>query len=119
VAAVSARKQPGSQALPNGMPEWKPYRWRDPDAGRAAQVEAILARIRADIALEKADEPGPDDMGYEWRREQLAELTDPPAREPDAECPICNWPVFRCSCPERTAERRRLLAEGVRGWRKP
>ncbi len=98
----------------NGLPGWKPYKWRDPDADREAQVMAILEGVRARLGG-PADEPDPfEDVGYEWRREQLAELEEhpapaaplplpvpmpPPTREPAPRCGKCGYLTIRCSCP--------------------
>jgi hypothetical protein len=90
----------------NGMPATKPYHYRDPDAGREAEVAEILARIRQQAAEEL--DPG---EGYEFRREALLEMAEPaPLRlvpdpepepvvpEPKPRCGHCGYLVARCSC---------------------
>jgi hypothetical protein len=90
----------------NGLPGSKPYRYRDPDAAREAEVQAILARVRAQAA-EEAD-PG---ESYEFRREALLEMAEPaPLRlvpdpepepavaEPRPRCGHCGYVVARCCC---------------------
>jgi hypothetical protein len=90
----------------NGGDEFRPYTWRDPDAGRQAEVERILARIRADAHDEPDVEPG-----YEYRRELLlAQAEEPPAvqvalpvpapaPEPPGRREGCGYLTSRCCCP--------------------
>lgn len=102
---TAGRLPSGRTAIRNGVPESRRYVWRDPDAGREAEVQRIVRMIRQQAAEEVAL-----DEGYEFRREaQLAVVEEPPALidepepEPDPEppgrCGVCGYLLARCTCP--------------------
>lgn len=77
----------------NGLPERKNYVYRGTGASEPPEVAAarlrhkaidaeIERRTLAAIAASDTAGPGPDDLGYEWRREQLAEAEPPPDPAP-------------------------------------
>jgi hypothetical protein len=62
----------------NGMPVSRPYVYRGDQSPGAARLRARTAEadLAARIAASPEAGPGPDDVGYEWRREQAAEAAD-------------------------------------------
>lgn len=50
-------------------------------ARRHQALNAEIERRRAAAAAFELVQPGPDDIGYQWRREQLDELDDYPAHQ--------------------------------------
>lgn len=81
--------------IPVGLPR-KPYVYRGPERD-------LDPEIRAQVY-----DTDPNGVGYEWRREQLAEHVEPPqppapvappATEPKPRCDRCGYLVIRCDCP--------------------
>jgi hypothetical protein len=77
---VSIRNAQGpGAATRNGLPEARPYVYRGGDARREAEVQRILAAVRAELGGEPDIGPGP-----EWYRELEAER-----QELAAPVPVC------------------------------
>jgi hypothetical protein len=88
----------------NGYPALRPYVYRGAEADMEEAIRERLAAVRAQFAAE----PDPNAVSYEWRREQLAEIAEPPqvpapvappAPEPKPRCDRCGYLTIRCDCP--------------------
>lgn len=73
-------------AARNGMPAFRPYVYQGTGEDIYQGAHGTRRRDHREVIL-----PGPEDVSYGWRREQLADPASPPP--PAARCGTCGYLV--------------------------